>query len=57
MSEWHRIKDPEDVALSADGATIDVLFDYKGFQEQFGNVYIEIPVEFVEREMAKRKLA
>jgi hypothetical protein len=54
MSEWRKIKDPDDVALSHDGTTIDVLIDH---HDGFGNVYIEIPVEFVEREMAKKKPA
>lgn len=47
MSEWRRITDKDDISLSAppdDVATIDVCIDHN----QWGNVYIEIPVEFVE---------
>jgi hypothetical protein len=47
MSEWYRIKDPEDVSVNEDTETIDVLFDYNGF----GNVYIEIPVDFIVKAM------
>jgi hypothetical protein len=43
MSEWYRIKDPDDVSLNEDTETLDVLFDYNNF----GNVYIEIPLDFV----------
>ena len=41
MSAWRRITDKDDVQLSDDGTTIDVLVD----TNEFGNEYIEIPVE------------
>lgn len=50
MSEWFRVEE-DDVSLSLDGKTINVLFA----SNDWGNQYIEIPIEFVEREMAKRK--
>jgi len=43
MSIWHEIKKQEDVELSEDGKTIEVLY---GFDHN-GNKYIEIPVDFV----------
>jgi hypothetical protein len=43
MSVWHEIKDKEDVSLSDDGKTIEVLFD----GDDNGNIYVEIPVEFI----------
>jgi hypothetical protein len=43
MNEWYTVKDSDDVSLSKDGKTIDVLFD----SNDWGNVYIEIPVEFI----------
>ena len=52
MSEWRKIKVPDDVALSEDGTTLDVLIDH---HEGFGNVYIEIPIEFVVRALSGRK--
>lgn len=54
MSEWRRITDKDDISLSAppdDVATIDVLIDH---HDGFGNVYIEIPVVFIE-ELLKGK--
>jgi hypothetical protein len=43
VSEWKRISDKDDVSLSRDGKTVDVVID----QSAWGNVYIEIPVEFI----------
>jgi hypothetical protein len=45
MSVWHTIKDPDDVDLSLDGKTLDVLFK----SDNSGNHYVEIPIEFVRR--------
>jgi hypothetical protein len=45
MSIWYSIEDPEDVDLSKDGKTLDVLFK----SDDSGNHYVEIPIEFVER--------
>ena len=43
MSTWREIKKQEDVELSEDGKTLEVLYmsDYNG------NNYIDIPIEFV----------
>lgn len=43
MSTWIKIKKQEDVELSEDGKTIDVLYSF----DHNGNNYIEIPVEFI----------
>jgi len=43
MSTWLTIRDQEDVELSEDGETIDVLFQ----TDRFGNNYIEIPIKFI----------
>lgn len=45
MSEWFTVEDEGDVSLSADGKTIEV---YIGGSD-WGNQYIEIPVEFIRR--------
>ena len=42
MSEWFEIE-KEDVSLSLDGTKINVLFA----SNDWGNQYIEIPVEFI----------
>ena len=42
MSTWIEVKE-EDVELSDDGKTIEVLYS----SDKFGNNYIEIPVEFL----------
>lgn len=49
MSLWREIKDQDDVELSKDGKTLDVLYD----GDQHGNYYIEIPIEFVKRALAQ----
>ena len=43
MSEWFEIKSQEDVELSDDRESVEVLFN----TDQFGNQYVEIPVEFL----------
>lgn len=43
MSLWKQIKNQEDVELSEDGKTIEVLYEF----DHNGNNYIEIPVEFI----------
>ena len=43
MSMWYKIKDQEDVEISEDGKTIDVLFG----GDHNGNNYVEIPIEFI----------
>ena len=43
MSTWIEIKNQEDVELSEDGKTIEVKYNF----DEFGNTYIEIPVEFI----------
>lgn len=49
MSLWKKIKDQDDVELSKDGKTLDVLYD----GDQQGNYYIEIPIEFVKIALAE----
>lgn len=43
MSFWKTIKNKEYVEVSDDGSTLDVLYD----SDQHGNMYLEIPIEFV----------
>lgn len=43
MSEWYKIEDKDDVSLSDDGEAVHVLFA----SNDWGNQYIEIPVEFI----------
>lgn len=43
MSVWYTIEDPEDVEISKDGKTMDVLFS----TDDCGNNYVEIPIELV----------
>ena len=45
MSIWYEIKDGSNVELSADGTTVEVLFntDYNG------NNYVDIPIEFIKK--------
>ena len=43
MSIWHEIKKQEDVELSEDGKTLEILYKH----DHNGNKYIEIPVEFI----------
>lgn len=47
MSKWHRIEDPDDITISDDGY-LEVLID----QDSFGNVYVEIPIEFIKKVLA-----
>ena len=44
MSTWYEIKDQEDVKVSEDGKTIEVMFS----NDRFGNNYVDIPIEFIE---------
>ena len=50
MSEWYEIKDQDDVELSEDGKTLDVLFK----SDNFGNHYVEIPVEYISKVLPKQ---
>lgn len=43
MSEWYEIKNQDDIEISADGKTLEILFN----TNQFGNQYIEIPIKFI----------
>ena len=43
MSNWIEIKKQEDVELSGDGKTIEVLYS----SDEHGNNYIDIPIEFI----------
>jgi hypothetical protein len=44
MSVWYEITNQEDVEVSEDGKTIEVLFS----TDNFGNNYVEIPIKFIE---------
>lgn len=48
MSEWFTVEE-EDVSLSLDGKTINVLVA----SNDWGNQYIEIPVEFIKKVLPK----
>ena len=43
MSIWYEIKKPEDIEISDDGKTVEILIsiDYSG------NIYVEIPVKLL----------
>jgi len=45
MSEWWKVKDPDDVDVSDDGETLDVLFK----THYTGDCYVEIPIDFVKK--------
>ncbi len=45
MSEWYEIKDQDDVELSEDGKSIEILFN----TNKFGNQYVDIPLNFIMR--------
>ena len=42
MSEWFEVKDKGNIDLSEDGKSVYILFE----TNQFGNRYVEIPIEF-----------
>jgi len=43
MSEWYEIKTQEEVELSADKKSIEVLFN----TNEWGNQYVDIPIKFI----------
>ena len=43
MSIWIEIKDKDDVELSNDGKSVEVLYQ----TDDTGNYYIDIPIEFI----------
>jgi len=45
MSTWYNVKEQEDVEVSNDGETLDILFA----TDEWGNKYVEIPIEFVKK--------
>lgn len=47
MILWKKIKDQDDVELSEDGKTLEVLYD----TDNQGNYYIEIPIEIIRKAM------
>ncbi len=49
MSLWHKIKNQDDVEISDDGETLDVLFS----SDDSGNNYVEIPIRFIEYRLRK----
>jgi len=50
MSIWYIIEDPEDIEISEDGETLDVLFTF----DDSGNHYVEIPIEFIKSLLVER---
>ena len=50
MSLWYTIEDPEDVEISENGKTLDVLFH----SDDSGNHYVEIPIEFIKSLLVER---
>lgn len=47
MSIWYEIKDIEDVEISNDGKTLEVLYH----TDNQGNWYVDIPIEFVKQRL------
>ena len=47
MSIWYEIKNPEDIEISEDGKTVEILIgtDYSG------NIYVEIPVKILRQKL------
>jgi len=45
MSQWYEVKDADDVELSDDGKTVEILFD----TDDNGNRYVTVPVEVLAR--------
>jgi len=43
MSTWRKVKDRDDVEVSEDGKTLDILYMF----DHNGNNYVEVPIEFV----------
>jgi len=52
MSVWYQITDQEDIEISEDGKTLHVLFH----TDHSGNIYVEIPIEFIERYVHNKAL-
>ncbi|MCP4650287.1 MAG: hypothetical protein GY853_09460 [PVC group bacterium] len=44
MSIWYSVKDKEDVAISEDGKSLEILFE----KRYDGNHYVEVPVKFIQ---------
>lgn len=49
MSFRHTITDIEDVQISDDGKELEVLYD----SDNLGNLYVDIPIEFVKQRLAE----
>jgi hypothetical protein len=43
MSEWFDIESKDDIEISEDGETLEILFN----TNKFGNQYVEVPIEFI----------
>jgi hypothetical protein len=52
MSEWFEIKAREDVEVSDDGKTLEVLFN----TNEWGNQYVAIPIEFIMSAIVKNAM-
>jgi hypothetical protein len=48
MSKWYKVEDAEDVEISEDGKTVEVMFN----TDYAGNCYVEIPVEMLNKQLA-----
>lgn len=45
MSIWYEVKDPENIDLSEDGKSVQILYN----EDYNGNCYVEVPVELLTR--------
>jgi len=45
MSEWYEVINQDDVELSDDGKTLDIMFHTNAW----GNQYVIVPIRFVEK--------
>lgn len=53
MSEWHEVKDADDIRLSDDKKFVQILFN----TNDFGNCYVEVPVEMIVKLLAAQQSA
>ena len=43
MSKWITISDSENVGIATDGETLDICYS----RDDFGNNYVEVPIEMI----------
>lgn len=51
MSIWYEVKNKEDVSISEDGKTVEILFK----SDNQGNYYVDVPIDFLEQEIENKK--